>query len=148
MSKKQKVMEALLTSDVNLNSEDLIWISSNLPSDDTMGDYRKVYNFNHKRDDLFGSINLSHENAKKIAEIFSEATKNALLKDNYYLSNAVEYVLNNASDIEGFYPLIVSKVLREGIETFTNKVDDASDAIKSLTDLLKIMKDKPKDDQD
>lgn len=148
MSKKQKVMEALLNSDVNLNKEDLMWISSHLPGDDTMGSYKKTYNFNHKRDDLFGSIGMTEENAKTISAVFAEATKNALLKDDYYLSNAVEYVLNNASDVEGFEALLVSKVLREGLETFTNKVDDATGSMQALLQMLKMMKNKDNDNQD
>jgi hypothetical protein len=148
MSKKNKVMEALLTSNVNLNSEDLMWINSHLPNDEGMGKHKKVYKFDHNSDNLFTSIGITDEVAMQAAEVFAEATKNLLMKDDYSMSNAVEEILNNSTDIPHFEALLVSKVLRNSVDNIQEAKGAMGDLPRALAQLLRVMKKREDNNED
>ena len=134
-------MEALLTSNVNLDSDDLMWINSHLPDNDGMGQYKKQYKFKHDQDDLFKCLGITESTARKVADVFAEATKNLMTKDNYNLSNGVEEILNNASEIESFEALIVSKLLKDSVDRISEMSSSSA-----LMDLLKMMRKRKGDD--
>jgi hypothetical protein len=143
MSKKQKVMEALLTSDVNLNKEDLLWINSHLPNEEGTGQYKKIYKFDHDAENLFVSIGITDEIAQNVASVFAGATKNLLTRKDYNMSMAVEEVLNNSSEIPYFEALIVSKLLRDSID----KIQEETEALpKTLLEILKELRKRNNED--
>jgi len=137
MSKKQKVMEALLTSNVTLNSQEIMWIASHLPNEgDAEGEHKKVYTFDHTKEDLFKCMGVTEDQVLQTADIFGNATKKLLMNENYYISNAVEEILNKSYEVENFQALIVSKLLRESLD----HLSEEQNIPRLLAQMIKSMK--------
>jgi len=128
-------MEALLESNSNLTKEEIMWAASNLPDTAESGSF-KVQDkmvFNHDAESFFDSIGITEPETVKIAEIFADATKKLLLKENYVVSQAVEHVMTETENIKAFNALIISKLLKDGID----KVFSKDSPMNEILNLLK-----------
>jgi hypothetical protein len=132
---KQKIMEALLESNSNLTKEEIMWAASNLPDTEESGSF-KVQDkmvFDHNAVDFFDCIGITETESTKVAEVFTAATKKLLLTENFLVSQAVEYIMEETTDIKAFNALIVSKLLKDSIDKIMSK----DSPIKDILDLLK-----------
>ena len=145
---KQKIMEALLETSSPLTKEEIMWVATHLPDTKKKGKHSSnisSYHFNHAEDDLFKSICCTREDADQTAELLSEVTRDVAMKKNYRFSHAIEEVLEKSKTINGFFPLILSKMIRDTLEKAEKKMP------KSIMDFLKMIekeKGKRKDDDE
>lgn len=132
---KQKIMEALLESNNTLTKEEIMWAASNLPDSTEKGNFQMQEKmvFNHDADDFFTSIGITETETARIAQVMTDATKNLLTKENYLISQAVEYIMHETTDIKGFNALIISKILKDSID----KVMSKDSPVKDILDLIK-----------
>lgn len=66
------------------------------------------------------------------------------MNENYYISNAVEEILNKSYQVENFQALIVSKLLRESLDHLTEE----QNIPKLLAQMLKGIRRKRKDEDE
>lgn len=143
---KQKIMEALLDSNHNLTKEEIMWAASHLPNNTEPGEHKKttsVYVYDHEKEDLFDAIGCDRADAELAADIMTDVTKKIAMKENYKISNGIEEIMTRAEGINGFFPLILSKVLRETLERIEER-----ELPKELLKFLKYVRKKSKEDDD
>lgn len=141
---KQKIMEALLSSNNDLSKEEILWASSNLPDDDKIGNYHTgKFVIDHSKETLHQVFNIPADQVDKISKILADATRKHLTEDDFKLSMAVEEVLNKSEDVPFLYPMLIAKTLKDATEKMME-----SSVPKHLIDLIKILTKKTKDEDD
>jgi hypothetical protein len=147
---KQKVMEVLLTSNNDLSREEILWAASHLPETDQKGDYGSsvghTYTYNHDEQSLYKAIGVDATDGDKTAELLSRITRKCALEKEYSISRAIEETMIESADIKGFFPLILSKVYRDALDSLEHKFME-SEMPKELLKFLKAMKKKKEDEE-
>ena len=129
---KQAIMEVLLSSDNKLTQEQISWAITNIPNDDNA---RQCLPYNHDADDMFSACGLTDSGEDCLGK---EYAKLRVAAPGDKKSQFIEYLEGHAS------PQLMRSLLIKGvqsIETSAEKmVDDMSDDMKKLLDLIKKLK--------
>lgn len=143
-------MEALLNSNSDISKEEIIWAATNLPDTDQKGEYSAkstAFVYNHESTSLYEAVGIDDGDAEKTMKLLSIVTKKCALEDNYKVSHAIEEIMTKSQDIKGFFPLVLSKVIRDALEHLEEK--HMGEAIpKELLKLLKQMRRKSEENGD
>lgn len=133
---KQKIMEALLESSNPLTKEEIMWAASHLPTSEEKGKETVAHIFDHSKKDLFKALGCDQSDADKVVEVLANVTRKVATKENYNLSHGVEETIERGQDIKGFFPLIISKIIRDAIEHVQEKGNQMPDSLMKLIKLL------------
>ncbi len=144
-------MEALLNSNADISKEDIIWAASHLPETSEKGEHSASHGHNfvydHSQKNLYKAIGIDESDAEKTGKLLTVVTKKCALEDEYKLSHAIEEIMDKSQEIPGFFPLVLSKVLKDALEDLEQK--HLGGAIpKELLKLLKEMKRKSEEGDD
>ena len=129
---KQAIMEVILSGDNTLTQQQISWAIANIPNDDNA---RQCLPFNHDADDMFSACGLGEDTDTCLG---GEYAKLRVAAPGDKKSQFIEYLEANAS------PQMMRSLLIRGVQSVEEKaekmVDDMSDEMKQLLDLIKKLK--------
>ena len=128
---KQAIMEVILSGDNTLTQQEISWAIANIPNETT----KECLPFNHDADDMFTACGLGDDTDSCLGLEYAKLRKDA---PGDKKSQFIEYLEANAS------PQMMRSLLIRGVQSVEEKaekmVDDMSDEMKQLLDLLKKLK--------